>query len=236
MKNVPAANPWLTLSKQPPFVLPQDEPMLDVYNARHNPSLTAYRLHLPPLPFQGNPEAPILVLGLNPGYDIGDETKQTTDYFLETSFRNYHHDATLPYPLFFLDPQIEGSASGKGQQWWYRRLKHLRGLYDDTLLAQALLSIQYVPYRSTTYKSARQTLPSQDYSFALVNQAIERNALIIGLRSRKLWVEAVEGLKDYQRFYTTSSPRNPILSAQQLGKGYEELLAELNKLRQATSL
>jgi len=162
MKNTLAvANPWLALPNQPPFVLPQDAPLLDVYNATHNPSLTSYRLHLPPLPFQGNPEAPIVVLGLNPGYDAGDEIKQTTKYFLETNFRNYHHDATLPYPLFFLDPQIEGKASGKGQQWWHRRLKPLRELYDDALLAQALLSVQYVPYRSTAYKPTRQLLPSQ---------------------------------------------------------------------------
>lgn len=232
MNNTLVVNPWLALLRQPPFVLPQDEPMLDVYNVVHNPSPTAYRLNLPPLPFQGNLEAPIVVLGLNPGYDLGDETKQTTEYFLETSFRNYHHDVTLPYPLFFLDPQIEGNTSGKGQQWWHRRLKHLRRHYDDTLLAKALLSVQYAPYRSTSYKHARQPLPSQDYSFALVRQAIERNALIIGLRSRRLWVEAVEELNNYGRFYTVSNPRNPVLSEQQLGsEGYEELRAELDKFR-----
>ncbi len=191
------ANPWITLSTQPPFVLPQDKSKLDVYDEVDNPSLTAFRLHLPPLPFQGNPEAPIVVLGLNPGYDVGDESKQTTDYFRETSFRNYRHDATLPYPLFFLDPQIEGNDSGKGQQWWHRRLKYLRAHYNDTLLAQAILSVQYSPYRSTSYKPTRQSLPSQEYGFALVRQAIERGALIIGLRSKKLWVEAVEELGDY---------------------------------------
>ena len=225
-----SANPWLALPGQAPFVLPSDVPHLEDYSK--NASDTSYRLHLPPLPFQGNPEAPIVILGLNPGYDAGDETKQTTEYFRETSFRNYRHDNMLPYPLFFLDPQIEGDDSGKGQQWWYRRLKHLRGLYSDELLAQALLNVQYLPYRSTSYKHARQLLPSQEYSFELVRQAMERNALIIALRSKGLWIEAVKGLENYGRFYTVSNPRNPVLSEQQLGtEKYKELQAELDKFR-----
>ncbi len=224
------ANPWLALPKQKPFVLPGDEPSLQSYS--EYPTLTAYRLHLLPLPFQGRPDAPIVILGLNPGYDEGDETKQTTDYFIETNFRNYRHDSTLPYPLFFLDPKIEGESSGKGQQWWHRRLKHLRALYDDKLLAQALLSVQYVPYRSTSYKHARHYLPSQEYGFELVRQAVKRNALIIALRSKRLWKEAVEELDGYERFFTASNPRNPILNEQQLSKGYAELRVELDTLKQ----
>lgn len=226
-------NPWLALPEQKPFVLSGDAPNLQPYS--EYPTPTAYRLHLLPLPFQGRPNAPVVILGLNPGYDVGDETKQTTDYFIETNFRNYRHDPTLPYPLFFLDPEIEGESSGKGQQWWYRRLKHLRVLYEDKLLAQALLSVQYVPYRSTSYKQARHHLPSQEYGFELVRQAIRRNALIIGLRSARLWKEAVKELDGYGRFFTASNPRNPVLNEQQLGRGYTELRAELDKLKQATT-
>ena len=226
-----SANPWLGLPEQAPFVLPDDVPYLEDYSK--NATDTAYRLHLPPLPFQGRPDAPVVLLGLNPGYAESDEIWHNTPYFRETNFRNYRHDATLPYPLFFLDPEIEGGATEAGQRWWHRRLKHLRKQYDDRLLAQAILSVQYAPYRSTSYKPTKQCLDSQSYGFALVKQAVERGALIIALRSVRLWQDAVGELKDYERFYQLSSPLNPVLSKQQLGeKGYQELIAELEKVRQ----
>lgn len=219
-------NPWLSLSEQPPFVLPSDVSQLTAYSEQ--PSDTAYRLHLPPLPFQGRPDAPVVLLGLNPGYAESDETRHMAPYFVETNFRNYRHDATMPYPLFFLDPAIEGGAPAAGQQWWHRRLKHLRAKYNDKLLAQAILNVQYAPYRSTAYKPTKRHLDSQEYGFSLVQQAIKRHALIIALRSVRLWQEAVPELKDYDRFYELTNPRNPVLSEQQLGsEGYRALLAEL---------
>jgi hypothetical protein len=230
-------NPWLAPPKHKPFVLSDDAPKLQAYS--DYPSSTAYRLHLLPLPFQGRPDAPIVVLGLNPGYDEGDETKQTTDYFIETNLRNYRHDSTLPYPLFFLDPEIEGETSGAGQKWWHQRLKPLRQHYnDDKLLARSILSVQYVPYRSKTYKHSRNYLESQKYGFELVRQAVERGALIIALRSGRLWEEAVPELKEYARFYQLSNPRYPVLSEQQFRhkpEGWPALLTELDRIKQATT-
>ena len=127
-------NPWLALSQQKPFVLPQDAPRIEVY--AENPSLTAYRLHLPPLPFPGRPDAPIVLLGLNPGYKEADEDNHSTAEFIKTNFRNYRHNPTLEYPLFFLDPKLREDA---GQKWWHQRLKPLREQFDDKLLAQAIL-------------------------------------------------------------------------------------------------
>ena len=47
-------------------------------------------------------------------------------------------------------------------------------------------------------------MPSQEYGFNLVRQAVERGALIIGLRSERLWKEAVPALTDHSRFYQLS--------------------------------
>jgi hypothetical protein len=229
------ANPWLKLSRHLPFVLPEDALRLDVYHEVHNRSDTAYHLELPPVPFQGRPDAPIVLLGLNPGYVKADDNRHTTSYFQDTIFRNYHHDPTLEYPLFFLDPQIEAGTEKGGQYWWHQRLKPLRQQYEDKLLAQAFLSIQYVPYRSTSYKHTSKVLESQKYGFDLVRQAIERNALVIGLRSERLWKGAVPELNDYKKFYQLSNPRNPILSEQQFRhrpEGWQELKDEMDKLKQ----
>jgi hypothetical protein len=221
-------NPWLALPEQKPFVLPDDAPHLEDYSK--NAGDTAYHLYLPPLPFQGRSDAPIVLLGLNPGYKEADKDNHSTPEFLETNFRNYRHDPTLEYPLFFLDPKLDGDA---GQKWWHQRLKPLRHHYnDDKLLARAIISVQYLPYRSKTYKHSRELLESQKYGFELVRYAINRGALIIGLRSKKLWEEAVPELGNYTRFYQLSNPRNPVLSEQQLGEeGYQKLIAELEKAR-----
>ena len=225
-------NPWLALPTQPPYVLPNDKPHLTDYAKA--PSDTAYHLDLPPLPFQGRPDAPIVLLGLNPGYsEANDENWHKKPEFLEINQRNYRHDATSEYPLFFLNPNIEGGSFSGGQNWWHRRLKPLRKAgYDDKLLARAFLSVQYVPYRSKSYKHNRTVLESQKYGFDLVRQAVERGALVISLRSERLWKEAVEELDGYERFYQLSNPRYPVLSEKQLGTDkYQELLAELDKLR-----
>ncbi|WP_223651231.1 hypothetical protein [Hymenobacter psoromatis] len=217
-----------------PYVLPEDEASLDVYSKAANPSDTAYHLDLPPLPFQGRADAPIVLLGLNPGYsEANDEIWHKTPEFLEINQRNYRHDSTAEYPLFFLDPNIEGGSLNGGQNWWHRRLKPLRKAgYDDKLLARAFLSVQYVPYRSKSYKHNRKALESQKYGFDLVRQAVKRGALIIGLRSAKLWKEAVKELEGYERFCQLTNPRYPVLSEKQLGaEKYKELLDELNKLR-----
>lgn len=235
MKNALVTNPWLALPEQPPFVLPDDAPQLDVYHEEKNRSNIAYHLNLPPLPFQGRPDAPIVLLGLNPGYVEANKNRHITPYFRDTIFRNYRHDPTLEYPLFFLDPQIEAGTEKGGQAWWHQRLKPLRQHYnDDKLLAKAFLSVQYVPYRSISYKHSRNVLESQKYGFELVRQAIERNALVIGLRSERLWKQAVPELDNYRRFYQLSNPRNPILSQQQFKNkptGWQEMLAELDKLK-----
>lgn len=239
MKNTTIVNPWLALPRHAPFILPSDAKSLDIYHEVDNHSDTAYHVYLPPLPFQGRPDAPVVLLGLNPGYVKADKERHSTPYFQDTIFRNYHHDPTLEYPLFFLDPQIEAGTEKGGQYWWHRRLKPLRQHYkDDKLLARAILSVQYVPYRSISYKHNRKSLESQEYGFELVRQAINREALIIGLRSKKLWEEAVPELKNYARFYQLSNPRCPVLSEQQFKnkpEGWQALREELDKIQQTAT-
>ena len=88
MKTAPSTpiNPWLSLPEKAPFVLADDALHLEVYNEEHR-SNTAYHLHLLPLPFQGRPDAPIVLLSLNPGYAESDKDLQTTPYFLDTNLR-----------------------------------------------------------------------------------------------------------------------------------------------------
>lgn len=74
-------NPWVRLPPAAPFVLPEDEPHVRDYNqiTGESSGRSAYVLDLDllPVPYCGNWNAPIVVLGLNPFLRQGsDETTQ----------------------------------------------------------------------------------------------------------------------------------------------------------------
>lgn len=222
-------NPWLALPQSAPYLLASDRAAVEHFNSKPaRKSEHSFHTELPPLPFQGAPTAPVLVLALNPGYAKSDDDNHVTPAFLKANRRNYAHQPA-DYPFFFLDPQYAGDA---GQKWWHTRLAHLRqeskhkGAFSDEHLAKSLLCVQYFPYRSERYSAA--SVESQQYGFELVKQAMERNALIILLRSRALWYEAVPKLEKYENLLEVSCRLQPVLSRKQLGDaGWEKLVAAL---------
>ena len=223
-------NPWQDLPQSAPYLLPGDRAAVEQFNSKLTPEdKHRLRTYLPPLPFQGRIDAPIVLLGLNPGYAELDDVKHVTPAFLEANRRNYAHESA-DYPFFFLDPQYAGDA---GQKWWHTRLGRLRqeskhkGAFSDKQLTKSLLSVQYFPYRSQEFKQMTK-LDSQQYGFALVKQAMDHNAVIILLRSRTLWESAVEGLAQYCNLLAASNERNPVLSPEQLGEeGWQKLVTAL---------
>jgi hypothetical protein len=61
----------------------------------------------------------------------------------------------------------------------------------------------------------------------LVRQAIERGAIIVILRSEKLWYEAVPELVRYQQLYRLRSVQNVMITPNNCPEGYDRILAEL---------
>ena len=113
-------NPWRHLPAEAPFVLERDSDKINAYNSRA--SAEKY-LHtdLIPIPFLGQKNAPIVLLNLNPGYSPEDYRRQTRPYFIKQVRRCMLHKQ-MSYPLFFLDPTIEGKSDGAGRRWWKRIL------------------------------------------------------------------------------------------------------------------
>ena len=100
-------------------------------------------------------------------------------------------------------------------------------------VAQNISIIQFFPYHTKKYKNIPKRLlkgylESQDYNFELVKQAIERKAIIIILRSKKLWFEAIPDL-DNERTRFTNSALNTIQSEKNLGGTFKEIVDILNK-------
>jgi hypothetical protein len=196
-------NPWHRLPDKPPYVLPEDEEVVRAFNvkARQNHVL---HLDLIPEPFVGRPDAPVVLLGNNPGV----KSPETKAYRLKPAFadrmrKNLLHRLSDDFPFLYLDPDPDITSTGKG--WWERKLKRLFrefGPDEDvarSILARSILAVEFFPYVSHRYRHGRLVLPSQQYSFGLVRTAVERGRVIILTRGELRWKKAVEELGTYPR-------------------------------------
>jgi hypothetical protein len=75
--------------------------------------------------------------------------------------------------------------------------------------------VEWFPYHSAKKPSMREPLPSQEYGFALVDDAIERGAVIVQIRSKREWFDAVDTLTDIQgtdRYIECNAPLSGYVS------------------------
>ncbi len=219
-------NPWRDLPTAPPYVLPCDKPILDQYA----PRLTgdeAIRLDTLAYPYLGNPEtANVLLLALNGGFN-----PQVLAYLLSDPVYVDQRRKSLTfesdYPFFYLDTRF---AYTLGYEWWHKRLSYFIERQGQEAVANKFACIQYFPYCSTRYK-ALPLLPSQEYSFSLVRQAIKDRKEIVLMRSREKWLAAVPELRDY--LYTELKfPRTPYINRKHMT---EEQFERLEQAVQATA-
>lgn len=197
-------NFWDDLPITSPYVLPCDRPILD----RFSPKLigdVAIRLDTLPYPYLGNPEmANVLLLALNGGF-----APEVLNYIsgdpVYVDQRRKSLTFESDYPFFYLDPRFDYTL---GYQWWHRRLSYFIQRRGQKAVADQFACIQFFPYCSTRYKALPKTLPSQEYSFGLVRQAIADKKEIVLMRSRALWLTAIPELRDYP-YIELKFPRNP---------------------------
>lgn len=69
-----------------------------------------------------------------------------------------------------------------------------------------VLLIEFHGYHSQKWKPLPAILPSQQYGFDLVSQAIDRGAVIVILRTEKPWKVAVPRLGSYARLAVAKVP------------------------------
>lgn len=97
-------------------------------------------------------------------------------------------------------------------------------------MASAILSIEFFPYRSDSFGCAHVRLPSQTYSFQLVESAIDRGAAIVIARGERYWFGAVPRLAGYKGRVRIRNPRSASLSlANMVDDGYGKLLGALDR-------
>lgn len=206
-------NPWLHLPTSPPFVLEADKNAVLRFNQKARPE-HAIRLELLPEPFIGRPSAPIVLLGLNPGFDPEDETHHRDPTFYSLSRKNLAHELE-DHPFYLLHPSLRAP----GTCWCERRLSGFLARVPPACVANAVLCVEYFPYHWLKF-GARLSVPSHQYSFSLVRRALGRQALVIVLRSIRLWEAAIPELARYPHKYVLRSAQNATVSERNCPGGY----------------
>lgn len=198
-----------------------------------------YRIHeeLFPAPFMGDVfNAKIILLMLNPGYEENEASKNYYSKYRDAWIKHITSQPDSRPPLFCFEKEYI-----KDSDYWYKKLIHLtpKHLSDDQkfdIIKHNVAVIQYMPYHSLKfknipkkfYKKEVKYLISQEYNFYIVNKAIERNALILVLRGKKLWEEAIPLLdKKHGHVGYTNSPQNITLTEKNLGEFYPEVMKRL---------
>jgi hypothetical protein len=215
-------NPWTELPFEAPFVLPYDQAAVERFNISAGPEFQL-RLNVLPEPFLGNPKAPVVLLGLNPGYAESDIPIHTSPSFASANRRNLCHTPS-DYPFYLLHPDLVSP----GQIWWQKHLKQVIQAAGVQRVANSIFVIEYLGYHSIRFKHHEIYLPSQLYSRELVREAIRRNALIVLQRGVQLWKACVPELATYSRAFFLNSYQNPTVSPRNCPKGFEEICAAVN--------
>jgi hypothetical protein len=208
-------NPWKSLPLEAPYIYEADRPAVDAFNTHAS---EAHRIHTDvlPEPYLGNKDAPIVLLNLNPGFQESDLLAYEDPYALDAWRKNILHEP-LAYPFYFLDPQFSHAG---GARWWKQKLKEPIQIAGMQAVANTIFCIEYFPYHSRKYKPLPSLVASQQYSFDLANQAVDRNAVIVLMRGKRRWDHAVPRLIGYPRLFTLNSRQNVAISRRNCGAGF----------------
>ncbi len=224
-----ADNPWRALPVVAPFVPACDAPWLPLLQssaaeADNEEASAALALDLQPEPFFGPHEAPVVVLLLNPGLGKDDARQHRREDFSRALRAHLQIEGGAPH-FHLLDP-----SRGPGHRWWLRQVGPVLKASGCSVeqLAARLLCIEFFPYHSRSFGHAHLRLPSQRFSFALLQRAIQRGALVLCMRGYRHWCGAVPELANYPGLLRPKSARSASLSAGNLGaKGFARVLRAL---------
>ena len=212
-------NPWRRLmGTESPWVLPEDRPHIEAFNAFASDA-TRIDLSLPPEPWIGRLDAPVIVLNLNPGIGPGDQARWTDE--LRNAVWQSFGGERMDWPLYSLDPRFESSG---GSDWWRGALKSWISELGAQAVSRHVICIEFHGYHSKSFQAMPVTLPSQRWMFRhLRDRLADEAAVIIGLRGRRTWITAVPELLDHPRVHWSSNPRRSSISQASIGSSAWDL-------------
>jgi hypothetical protein len=95
-------------------------------------------------------------------------------------------------------------------------------------LSKRLLCLEFFPYHSQRFDRTTPRVSSQGYTFALLRDAIARDAVIIVMRARDLWLNAVAGL-GYAQVFQLNSTQAVYITPNNCPDGYAPIVKRLSR-------
>jgi hypothetical protein len=219
-------NPWSKLSENP-YVLEIDRECIRRHNELVRDEATKFIIGSIPEPYIGSPKtAKVVLLGKNPGHSDDDKKSYCDRDFQSAMFHNLLHEPQ-EYPFYPLNPAFSWTGAGK---WWRKHTRELQidcGMKYEATLGKRLLVIEWFPYHSERFARPRTVCGSQQYSFDLARQMLEKDLLIIGMRGRREWMEVD---KRFGEIPFLNSPQNVCISrGNTKGDLYERIVKALKE-------
>lgn len=204
-----------------------DREVVERFNARAREGRREHvllRLQHLPEPFLGRPDAPVVLLNLNPGFSDTDDEWHGNPTFAANLRANLAHEMR-PWPFYLLNPEFPSPGHG----WWRTRMRELIEATSAEAVAQHVLCVELHAYHSVSFGLHGLAIPSQDYGIHLVREAMARGALIVRMRSEGPWFERVPELATYTRLVRTRSWRAPYLSKNNLREGFAAIVDAIRR-------
>ena len=180
-----------------------------------------------PEPFSGDMNSNVYCLNMNPGEP--DPSFHNDKNFEKLTQDNLIHK--LKSPMWTQNLKNSFGNIHAGYSWILSKTRELR---IDKQLGQNppnIFFIDFFPYHSKHGFSFPKNLPSDSYRDYLVRKAMEDEKIIIIMRQKKRWFNAIPGLAGYPRLITLKSPAGGWLSNSNFNYGpgvtYSDLLKAL---------
>ena len=209
-------NPWADKSNySSQWILKSDREVVERFQGKQGLK-PHYRLRtdVAPEPWCGPIKtAQVLLLASNPHWDERDDRMPQRAH--ELMWENLSGEL----PLYCLHEDMRGLTGGD----WYRNraLKKVLEVLPDHKVASGVCLVDFVGYRSHQWHSALR-VSSSDYTISQVNAAIDRDAVIILLRSGKEWLTKIPRLARYPRIYRNRSWQQVMLSENNTSLGLND--------------
>ncbi|MDA1298546.1 MAG: hypothetical protein O2868_00530 [Proteobacteria bacterium] len=215
-------NPWKDLPTVAPYGLVENLELIERFNQSAKPEHLIHTGILPE-PHLGDPNAPIVLLSLNPGYSPQDEITHSDRVFVEACRKCARHEPQ-DYPFYLLNPELPGG----GFDWWSKKLKPLIELFGRERVAHKVFCVELFPYHSVKFAHHKLRVHSQDYAAYLIRNSVQKNALLVAMRGFRFWEQLVPELSEYPQLFRLNSAQNVTISAKNCPLGFPHIVEALS--------
>lgn len=218
-------NPWRDLDVvRDRFLIHKDDaPHVLAYNKlRANSKNFTIATHVPPLPYVGNPSAPIVILLANPGLS---RDEANPNFRLPKKLREANQANLLHKRIMTSEGKRSTLFLHMQGTWWRSRLRRLIEESSTEVVSEGVFFANFHPYHSKSWKNINFTLPTQHYTFDLIRNAIDSDAYVLMSRNTEGWMTSIPELLDYPRKSFFNSSRSVHISPKNVGsKTFRDLI------------